>query len=158
MAGVKTKFTGVSSMHGALRGHLDDIRHACAVELNRESEALMTEARILTPVDTGVLRASGHVQGPFFPTRLRITTFVGFGGPAGAGGNTEDVGYAVRVHEDIELFGSSPGGGTRGTTNGGRARRIYVGQAKYLETPARRRRRDFTRRYAARVRARLARG
>lgn len=70
------------------------------------AEAVMTLAKERTPVDTGNLRASGHVGSL---ERVGDTALVplGFGGPA--------VGYARIVHEDL-------------------AARHIVGQAKYLET------------------------
>ena len=82
------------------------------------AETTMTKAKRRTPVDTGALRSSGHVQPPKREgTELHV--LFGFGGPAGAGNlgetNDEPVGYAVYVHEDLTA-------------------RHKVGQAKYLES------------------------
>jgi hypothetical protein len=68
------------------------------------------------PVDTGALRSTGRVS---FPKRDidRVTVEMGFGGPAKAGEHGE-VGYAVVVHEDLTATHT-------------------VGEAKYLEGPAR---------------------
>ena len=71
------------------------------------AETIMTAAKEGTPVDTGNLRASGHVQPANLSAALTPTgpQFVlGFGGPAGAGSvrgdsNAKPVGYAVWVHE-----------------------------------------------------------
>ena len=57
--------------------------------LVKEAEAIMTAAKRLTPVDTGALRASGHVVAD--KVKARVT--LGFGNSA--------VGYAVIVHENI---------------------------------------------------------
>lgn len=80
---------------------------AAAGVLRQEAELLMTQAKGLTPVDTGALRASGHVQPPE-ETATGVAVTLGFGGPV--------VEYAVYVHED--LAASHP-----------------VGQAKFLEQP-----------------------
>ncbi len=78
---------------------------AVAKEGYAQCELTMTAAKKDTPVDTGALRASGHVQPPIFDGNT-IVIAMGFGGVAGAGNlgkatNEEDVGYAVWVHEDL---------------------------------------------------------
>jgi len=89
--------------------------------LYQEAEGVMTAAKQLTPVDTGNLRASGHVPLPVIQNNTIVQT-LGFGGPAGIGNgsesNNEDVGYAVRVHEDLNSYHK-------------------VGHAKFLEMPFR---------------------
>lgn len=98
--------------------------------LYAEAEIEMTEAKRRTPVLTGVLRASGHVEAPSegrtsltaFDVKTRIATFgastlrrsdsvtsvrMAFGGPA--------AGYALAVHENLEAL-------------------HHVGQAKFLES------------------------
>src|SRR3990167_2541856 len=72
----------------------------------RWAEAVMTKAKLLTPVDTGALRSSGHVQDQSSASVVRIV--LGFGGPS--------AGYAVYVHENLHAHHP-------------------VGQAKFLETP-----------------------
>ena len=57
-----------------------------------EMEIELTEAKARTPVDTGALRASGHVDGPDGGGRIRVV----FGGPAAP--------YAVKVHEDLSAY------------------------------------------------------
>jgi hypothetical protein len=84
--------------------------------LYRIAEQIMTEAKGQTPVDTGNLRASGHVLPPEWIGNW-VLVMLGFGGPAGAGkGQKKDAGYAVYVHENL-------------------AARHKVGNAKYLERP-----------------------
>lgn len=89
------------------------------------------------PVDTGVLRASGHVvtprrsKGPVSAEAAALTAFrpesvtvaLGYGGPACA--------YALSVHENPRS------GRTGGVSPSGRpyAHWATVGQWKYLETP-----------------------
>lgn len=94
-----------------------------AQTLYQEAEFTMTDAKELSPVDTGALRASGFVEPPdkiTSSTRTIIVT-LGFGGVAGSGNlgglsNDSDVGYAVYVHEDC-------------------SKRYTVGGCKYLEIP-----------------------
>lgn len=74
--------------------------------LRSVGEVYMTESKRRTPVDTGVLRSSGHVVGPekhgdYFMVRLV------FGGPAAP--------YAFEVHENLSAHHDD-------------------GQAKYLES------------------------
>lgn len=75
--------------------------------LYREAEGIMNTAKGLTPVDTGALRASGHVNPPDV-SGGKVSVELGFGGAAEA--------YAVYVHEMTWV-------GHR------------VGQAKFLEQP-----------------------
>jgi hypothetical protein len=74
--------------------------------LYAEAEIEMGEAKRRTPVDTGALRASGHVGFPVFEGR-DIAVTLNFGGPAAP--------YALVVHEDLGAWHA-------------------VGQAKYLES------------------------
>jgi hypothetical protein len=83
-------------------GYLD--RAIKALEFEAEIE--MTEAKKRTPVDTGALRASGHVK-PARRYGKDISVSLEFGGPSAP--------YAVYVHENLEAFHK-------------------VGQAKYLES------------------------
>jgi hypothetical protein len=93
---------------------------AIANGLYEGAETIMLDAKHRTPVDTGNLRASGHVvpvdKERAIDTQGNVTFELGFGGPAGSGnlgGETNsprtsgltgrphdgDVGYAVFVHE-----------------------------------------------------------
>lgn len=83
------------------------IRDAAQGALYQFGESVMTEAKVLCPVDTGNLRASGHVQAPRIENGDILVT-LGFGGPAAS--------YAIVVHEDLTA-------------------RHTTGQAKYLELP-----------------------
>ena len=70
-----------------------------------EMEKVMTGAKMRTPVDTGVLRASGTVLKPKFRGK-KVEIVAGFGGAAKT--------YAVPVHENLTV-------------------RHTVGEAKFLE-------------------------
>ena len=93
-----------------MRGKLAELRRGMPDEVGRalfiEMQIEATEAKRRTPVDTGELRASIHVEGPFRSGR-RIWCSIVAGGPAAP--------YAIRVHEDLEAFHK-------------------VGQAKYIES------------------------
>lgn len=75
--------------------------------LRSVAEIWMTEAKKRTPVDTGVLRSSGFVQGPKFVGGGTWEVRLVFGGAAAS--------YAAAVHENLTA-------------------RHAVGQAKYLES------------------------
>jgi len=77
-----------------------------AIALNEEHELLMTVAKRRTPVMTGSLRASGHVQ-PVQITGHDVVSQGGFGGAAAP--------YALYVHENLNS-------------------RHPVGQAKFYES------------------------
>lgn len=103
-----------------LMASLDGVRNRAEANvpkiLYRVGEQIMIEAKKQTPVDTGNLRASGHVKLPKWENTWVYVT-LGFGGPAGTGaGQTKDVGYAVYVHENLTA-------------------RHKVGSAKFLERP-----------------------
>ena len=72
-----------------------------------EAEGIMARSRPLVPVDTGTLRASGHVQTPDLTLSGASVEF-GYGGAASA--------YAVVQHERLDFAHPS-------------------GQAKFLEQP-----------------------
>lgn len=76
--------------------------------LYRSAEGIMTEAKTLVPVQTGLLRSTGHVTLPYDDGGF-VSVDLGFGGPA--------VRYAVVQHERLDY--DHPG----------------QGQAKYLEMP-----------------------
>ncbi len=97
--------------HPDVKSLLDDYGNRATQSLTRqlllEGEGIMAQAKELVPVDTGALRASGHVVGPI-RRGVQITFELVFGGPA--------VKYAVKVHEDLAAFHKT-------------------GIAKYLEVP-----------------------
>lgn len=90
---------------------LDQALRAVRVALFREGLRDLKLAIQRTPKDTGALRNSARVTTPEELNAQSgpvIELQMGFGGPAGAGnilvgggGNLEDVGYAVYVHEDL---------------------------------------------------------
>lgn len=79
-----------------------------AIRVEAEIEA--TECKRRTPVDTGNLRASIHVEGPINEPGGSISCAVVAGGPAAP--------YAIHVHENLEAHHP-------------------VGQAKFIEGPLR---------------------
>lgn len=89
-----------------LRSILDSGIRSAAAALNQEHELIMTSAKRRTPVDTGALRASGHVKQPVIKHGA-ITSEGGFGGSAAP--------YAIYVHERLDV-------------------RHPVGQAKFYES------------------------
>lgn len=82
------------------------VKDPAARALRSVGEVWMTEAKRRTPVDTGVLRSTGHVQGPTFVANDWQVKLV-FGGPSAQ--------YAATVHENLNM-------------------RHTIGQAKYLES------------------------
>lgn len=91
--------------------------------LYQETEVEATESKRRTPVDTGVLRASIHVEGPERSGR-NISTRIVAGGPAAP--------YALQVHEDLEAFHP-------------------VGQAKFIESTLNESRPHMANRVARRI-------
>lgn len=95
--------------------------------LFREAEAIMTSAKGRTPVDTGALQGSGHVELPDVDmTGAQVV--LGFGGAAAP--------YAIFVHEDLTA-------------------RHTVGEAKFLEKSVDEARRGMEQRLAADLRREL---
>lgn len=121
---MRIKISGVDNVRRSLRRKAETGQSSLEAALYREGEEIMAKSKRITPVDTGNLRATGHVRPP---ERTGTLVFVrlGFGGPAAP--------YAVYVHEGTHL-------------------NFTVGQAKFLEEPIRRARRGFTKRIADRMR------
>lgn len=99
--------TGVGGLTASLKALGENAKPKLAAALTQEAEAIMTAAKQQTPVDTGVLRDSGHVELPVIDAD-GVTVTMGFGGAAEA--------YALVQHEDLTLH-------------------HRVGKAKYLEQP-----------------------
>lgn len=96
------------------------VKDPAARALRSIGEVWMTLAKRRTPVDTGVLRSSGHVRGPEKIGTVWQVVLI-FGGPAAP--------YARTVHENLTA-------------------RHKVGQAKYLESVVLERRPTFAREIA----------
>lgn len=79
-----------------------------AIRVEAEIEA--TECKRRTPVDTGALRSTIHVEGPTTEVGGSISCTIVAGGPAAD--------YAIHVHENLEAYHP-------------------VGQAKFIEEPLR---------------------
>lgn len=69
--------------------------NAFAVALYQEAQIEATECKKVTPVDTGALRASIHVENPVRNGRM-VSVAIVAGGPSAP--------YAYTVHEDLEAF------------------------------------------------------
>lgn len=108
----------VNDQTGAIR---DRIRREHAAETHEIGEAVLDQSRPLVPVETGTLRRSGFVRGPYWQGD-RVLVDVGYGGAA--------MDYAYIVHERLDA-------------------QHPVGQAKYLEVPAIQMEPEVVRRYQA---------
>jgi hypothetical protein len=86
---------GVTETIRALSRMGVDLLPIIAAALNEQHEEIMTLAKERTPVDTGALRASGHVVPPRIVARS-IQSIGAFGGTAAP--------YAVVVHENLAAF------------------------------------------------------
>lgn len=124
------RITGVEKLEAALRASGRRANALGASALYEEAELVMGDAKEQTPVDTGALRASGHVAQPT-TTGDRSVVEMGFGGAAAP--------YAVIVHEDLSAA-HAPG------TN-----------AKYLERPLLAAVRGMASRMAKRIRSGMGR-
>jgi hypothetical protein len=98
--------------------------------LKLEAELIMTKAKKLTPVDSGTLRASGHVKKPVI-TRKTAKVLLGFGGAASA--------YALAVHEHPSRSSPASWRGGVSFTSGG---------PHFLSRPVKEARKGFGRRVA----------
>lgn len=101
------KVSGIAEVEKRLAQLADDLVNQAGHALRVEGELIMTEAKKRTPVDTGALRASGHVTGPDDSKSQKVR--LAFGGAAAP--------YAVFVHENLNA-------------------RHHVGRAKFLESAA----------------------
>lgn len=101
---------GAPEVMAKIQAAMATMKTQASAALYQEAEVEMTEAKARTPVDTGTLRDSGHVQAPVEDADS-VSVTMGFGGAA--------AGYAIIVHEDVEGVVPRPGG---------------VGQSKFLES------------------------
>jgi len=97
----------------------EGMRLPIARTMREWAEEVMTAAKRVVPVDLGNLMNSGHVQGPNLKAAT-LEVLLGFGGPAGAGNhggqtNKQDVGYAEKVHENMNpnIHWQRPGSGPK---------------------------------------------
>jgi len=104
------KIRGLKGVTEALKKHPELITRTVEIELFKQGNIIMTQAKELTPVLTGALRSSGYVESPK-RVKDKILVTMGFGGTAQK--------YAVYVHENMTARHNPPT------------------QAKFLETPAR---------------------
>lgn len=121
IAQFRVKVVGVPALASKFKRAKNAVKQAVRATLFQEAEKIMTASKRQVPVDTGNLRASGHVTLPF-EVGGKMFVELGYGGPAGAGNhggqtNNESVGYALSVHEDLQ------------------ARHNPGQKAKYLEDP-----------------------
>ena len=86
---------GFERLNRSLASIAEGFVDKAARALEAEAEIEMTEAKRRTPVDTGALRASGHVK-PARRHGREISVTLAFGGPAAP--------YAVYVHEDLDAY------------------------------------------------------
>lgn len=117
------KLSGVAEMAAKIRRVEAGLRDDTAKALYQEAQIEMTESKRRVPVDTGVLRASGHVQEPVRSGKS-VSVMLAYGGAAEQ--------YAVIVHEDLEAFHK-------------------IGQAKYLESVLKESAPHMKKRVAARI-------
>ena len=112
---VKVEVKGDVQLREALNLLGKNATPSLGMALYVKGEQIMAKAKELTPVDTGNLRASGHVTLPRIgPHKAEVE--LGFGGSAGATVGGKYVGYALYVHENLSA-------------------KHKVGQAKFLEAP-----------------------
>ena len=104
-------------------GSMPFVEFQLGTALYAEGEKIMTESKRIVPVDTGNLRASGHVFPPLVSAGSTMTVGLRYGGTAAK--------YALSVHENPRS------GRTGGITPSGRKRKRYAatGRWKYLEEP-----------------------
>lgn len=137
---VKATFKGIKKFRKQLAAYPQSAINALKGALYTEADTIMTASKKLVPVDTGALRSTGHTQKPDVVGNT-VTVTLGYGGVAGAKSKgkkgklaSRDVGYAVIVHEDTQMFHK-------------------VGQAKYLEVPLNNARAGFSARVARRFKS-----
>lgn len=126
------KFEGMDGFLDRIKSRPEKLRKVLPAVFFQEAEEIMTEAKQETPVDRGLLRASGFAALPV-EENGKVSVTMGFGGVAGSGNlgetNEGDVGYAVYVHENLDS-------------------NHIVGNAKFLENPLNRHKVDMSERLA----------
>jgi hypothetical protein len=87
---IKAQLRGSKALQRELKRRARGAPKALARALFLEAEQIMGKSKRLVPVDTGALRASGHVQPPKISGK-KVSVLLGYGGAAAP--------YAVFVHE-----------------------------------------------------------
>lgn len=106
MAKAEFKVTGMQQMQAKIRAAARKFPLEAGRALYVETEIEATECKRRTPVDTGALVNSEHVEGPEISAG-QVSTKIVAGGPAAP--------YALIVHEDLDALHK-------------------VGQAKFIES------------------------
>lgn len=104
---MRVEIVGVENLQRILASGQRNAIPLLASALSVEAEKIMRDSKELVPVDTGALRASGHVKAPEVSAG-GVEVEMGYGGAASA--------YALIQHERLDYNHPS-------------------GQAKYLEEP-----------------------
>lgn len=125
MASPVITLTGLDKLNKIVQQGGDKALKAIEQGLYLEAQMAFNESQTLVPIDTGILRSSGHITSPkTTPESVEIT--IAYGGPANS--------YAFIVHERIY----APSG-----------KKVYhrpPTRAKYLEVPVKRRSRGMSKR------------
>ena len=110
MASIKLELTLDA---GAVKANLKKLEAkmftAASAALHQEHELIMTEAKKMTPVETGALRSSGHIKNPVIHQGV-ILSEGGFGSATGVKNakTGKMVSYALFVHERADAFHKAP--------------------------------------------------
>lgn len=128
---VKVTVTGVKKTQQKIARAGQVGKSALGMALFVEGEKIMGASKLLVPVVTGNLRASGHVQLPQIAAGV-VFVDLGYGGSAAP--------YAVKVHENPragKTGGVSPRGIPYPVSKSGKPTWSHhpLGQWKYLEQP-----------------------
>lgn len=121
------KIIGVDRARKTFERLIEQAEDEVGAALREEGEEIMTASKQQAPVDFGILKGSGFVDGPvkIAPAHLQVT--LAYGGAAEA--------YALVQHERTDF-------------------RHTVGNAKYLERPARAAAKGMASRMKRRIRLR----
>lgn len=127
------EITGMDKLSRIVQEGGEKALHGLTQALYLEAQMAFNESQTLVPIDTGILRSSGHIKSPVVSEEA-IEITIAYGGPA--------TDYAFIVHEKIY----APSG-----------KKVYhrpPTRAKYLEIPVRRRSKGMAKRlgqYVSRV-------
>lgn len=117
--------TGLRELSNIVHNGGDKALQAMAQGLYLEAQMAFNESQNLVPIDTGILKSSGHITSPKV-TSDSVEITIAYGGPA--------TDYAFIVHERVY----APSG-----------KKVYhrpPTRAKYLETPVKRRAKGMSQR------------